>query len=123
MAIDYNAQAEARLSRMDELFRRAEAFQFEMAKLQEAYGITQTEEFSQMPVDDQQNIIDDVMNSYEASQTSVQETQEAYEDINIDDHINTDLYKEALDEVIAEHYDENKEFYDGLKQFYEENNT
>lgn len=89
MAIDYNAQAEARLSRMDELFRRAEAFQFEMAKLQEAYGITQTEEFSQMPDDDQQNIIDDVMNSYEASQTSVQETQEAYEDINIDDIINS----------------------------------
>lgn len=89
MAIDYNAQAEARLSRMDELFRRAEAFQFEMAKLQEAYGITQTEEFSQMPVDDQQNIIDDVMNSYETSQTSVQETQEAYEDINIDDIINS----------------------------------
>lgn len=89
MAIDYNAQAEARLSRMDELFRRAEAFQFEMAKLQEAYGITQTEEFSQMPVDDQQNIIDDVMNSYEASQTSVQETQEAYKDINIDDIINS----------------------------------
>jgi hypothetical protein len=89
MAIDYNAQAEARLSRMDELFRRAEAFQFEMAKLQEAYGITQTEEFSQMPVDDQQTIIDDVMNSYEASQTSVQETQEAYEDINIDDIINS----------------------------------
>lgn len=89
MAIDYNTQAEARLSRMDELFRRAEAFQFEMAKLQEAYGITQTEEFSQMPVDDQQNIIDDVMNSYEASQTSVQETQEAYEDINIDDIINS----------------------------------
>lgn len=89
MAIDYNAQAEERLSRMDELFRRAEAFQFEMAKLQEAYGITQTEEFSQMPVDDQQNIIDDVMNSYEASQTSVQETQEAYEDINIDDIINS----------------------------------
>lgn len=89
MAIDYNAQAEARLSRMDELFRRAEAFQFEMAKLQEAYGITQTEEFSQMPVDDQQNIIDDVMSSYEASQTSVQETQEAYEDINIDDIINS----------------------------------
>ena len=89
MAIDYNAQAQARLSRMDELFRRAEAFQFEMAKLQEAYGITQTEEFSQMPVDDQQNIIDDVMNSYEASQTSVQETQEAYEDINIDDIINS----------------------------------
>lgn len=48
---------------------------------------------------------------------------EKAKDINIDDHINTDLYKEALDEVIAEHYDENKEFYNGLKQFYEENNT
>ena len=89
MAIDYNAQAEARLSRMDELFRRAEAFQFEMAKLQEAYGLTQKEEFTQMPVDEQQNIIDNVMSSFEASQDSIDETQEAYEDINIDDIINS----------------------------------
>ena len=89
MAIDYNAQAEARLSRMDELFRRAEAFQFEMAKLQEAYGMTQKEEFTRMPVDEQQNIIDNVMSSFEASQESIDETQEAYEDINIDDIINS----------------------------------
>ena len=89
MAIDYNAQAEARLSRMDELFRRAEAFQFEMAKLQEAYGMTQKEELTQMPVDEQQNIIDNVMSSFEASQESIDETQEAYEDINIDDIINS----------------------------------
>ena len=89
MAIDYNAQEEARLSRMDELFLPEEAYKFEREKLQEAYGITQTEEFSQIPVDDQQNIIDDVMKSYETSQTSVQETQEAYEDINIDDIINS----------------------------------
>lgn len=89
MAIDYNAQAEARLSRMDELFRRAEAFQFEMAKLQEAYGMTQKEEFTQMPVDEQQNIINNVMSSFEASQDSIDETQEAYEDINIDDIINS----------------------------------
>lgn len=89
MAIDYNAQAEARLSRMDELFRRAEAFQFEMAKLQEAYGMTQKEEFTQMPVDEQQNIIDNVMSSFEASQESIDETQEAYEDIDIDDIINS----------------------------------
>ena len=89
MAIDYNAQAEARLSRMDELFRRAEAFQFEMAILQEAYGMTQKEEFTQMPVDEQQNIIDNVMSSFEASQESIDETQEAYEDINIDDIINS----------------------------------
>ena len=48
---------------------------------------------------------------------------EKAKNINIEDHVNTDLYKEALDEVIAAHYDENKEFYDELKKFFEENNT
>lgn len=46
---------------------------------------------------------------------------EKAKDIKIEDHINTDLYKEALDEVIDEHYTEDKEFYDGLKKFFEEN--
>lgn len=47
---------------------------------------------------------------------------EKAKEININDHVNVDLYKEALDEVIEKHYDENKAFYDGLKQFYSENN-
>lgn len=42
--------------------------------------------------------------------------------IDINDHVNTDLYLEALEEVIAKHYDENPAFYDGLKQFHSENN-
>ena len=41
--------------------------------------------------------------------------------INIEDHINTDIYEEALAEVIAEHGDEDPEFYDRMQQFYEEN--
>ena len=40
--------------------------------------------------------------------------------INIEDHINTDIYEEALAEVIAEHGDEDPEFYDRMQQFYEE---
>lgn len=42
--------------------------------------------------------------------------------INIEDHINTDLYKEALDECVEEYYDEDPEFYDGRVAFFEENN-
>ncbi len=42
--------------------------------------------------------------------------------INIEDHINTDIYKEALDECIAEYHDEDPEFYDGRLEFFKENN-
>lgn len=42
--------------------------------------------------------------------------------INIEDHINTDLYKSALDECVEEYYDEDPEFYDGRIAFFEENN-
>lgn len=41
---------------------------------------------------------------------------------NIDDHINTTLYKEALDEVIAKYGSEDKEEYDKILAFYKENN-
>lgn len=41
--------------------------------------------------------------------------------INIEDHINTDIYEEALAEVIAEHGDEDLDFYERMQQFYEEN--
>lgn len=41
--------------------------------------------------------------------------------INIEDHINTELYKEALDECVAEYHDEDPDFYDGRVKFFEEN--
>lgn len=47
---------------------------------------------------------------------------EQSKDIDILDHINTDLYKDALDEVIAEHGSEDPEFYDGMLKYYNENN-
>lgn len=43
--------------------------------------------------------------------------------IRIEDHVNTELYKEAMEEVIAEYGDEDPEFYNGLRTFFEENNT
>ncbi len=43
-------------------------------------------------------------------------------EIDILDHINTDLYKAALDEVMAKHGSEDPEFYDRLLKFYEEQN-
>ncbi len=47
---------------------------------------------------------------------------EKAKDIDILDHINTDLYKAALDEVIEEYGSEDPEFYEKLLKFYEENN-
>lgn len=44
------------------------------------------------------------------------------ENINIEDHINVELYKEALDECVAEYHDEDPEFYDGRIEFFEANN-
>ena len=48
---------------------------------------------------------------------------EGSESINIEDHINTELYKTALDEVIAEHYDEYPDFFDERLEFFAEYNT
>lgn len=48
-------------------------------------------------------------------------TDEAKE-INIEDYIALDLYKEALDEAYEEYYDEDPEFWDGMMEFYEEHN-
>lgn len=48
--------------------------------------------------------------------------EKAASEINIEDHINIDLYKEALDECIEEHYEEDPEFYDGRVAFFEGNN-
>ena len=42
-------------------------------------------------------------------------------EINIEDHINTDIYEQALSEVIAEHGDEDPEFYESVQTFYNEN--
>lgn len=47
---------------------------------------------------------------------------EGAKDINVEDHINTELYKEALDELIKERRDEDPEYYDEMLKSYEEHN-
>lgn len=83
--MDYNSQMKARLTRMNDLFLRAEAFQFELNKLKEAYGLTQSETFHELPIETQQETINTVRESYDNIQTPMQETQDVYDDIDIDD--------------------------------------
>ncbi len=47
---------------------------------------------------------------------------EKAKDINIEDYIATDIYKEALDEAYEEYYDEDPEYWDRMIAFYEEHN-
>ncbi|AKL96572.1 ABC-type nitrate/sulfonate/bicarbonate transport system, periplasmic component [Clostridium aceticum] len=47
---------------------------------------------------------------------------EKAKNIDILDHINIDLYKAALDEIIEEYGSKDPEFYERLQKFYEENN-
>lgn len=48
---------------------------------------------------------------------------EEAKNINIEDYIATDIYKEALDEACEEYRDEDPDFWDGLQTFYEEHNA
>lgn len=47
---------------------------------------------------------------------------EKAKDINIDDHINTELYVQALKETTEEYGKDNPKFYEKLQMFYDENN-
>ena len=47
---------------------------------------------------------------------------EKKEGVRVEDHINVELYKAALDEVVAEHRHEDPGFYDRMVAFYNENN-
>ena len=43
-------------------------------------------------------------------------------DYDLDSHINVELYKAALDELVAERRDEDPAFYDGRVEFFKANN-
>lgn len=43
--------------------------------------------------------------------------------INLKEHVRVDIYKEALDEVIAEVGDEDPEYWEGVVKYFEENNS
>ena len=47
---------------------------------------------------------------------------EKAKDINIDDHINTELYEQALTETTEKYGKDDPDFYDKMKTFYDENN-
>ena len=81
---DYNAQMESRLARMDALFQRADAFMEQLNQLRKAYGLTQNEEFHKLPVEAQQATVETIRETYDAVEPTMNETQDAYNDIDID---------------------------------------
>lgn len=81
---DYNAQMEGRLASMDALFKRADAFMEQLNQLREMYGITQNEDFHELPVVEQQEVVETVRETYDAVKPTMAETQDAYNDIDID---------------------------------------
>ena len=48
--------------------------------------------------------------------------QDTAKDINIEDHIDTSIYEEALAQCIEKYGDEDPEFWNGLKTFFDEHN-
>ena len=46
----------------------------------------------------------------------------AAKDYDLDSHINIELYKAALDELISERRDEDPAFYDGRAEFFKAHN-
>ena len=81
---DYNAQMESRMTRMDALFQRADAFMEQLNQLRAAYGLTQDEEFHQLPVEEQQEAVETIRETYDAVEPTMNEAKEAYNDIDID---------------------------------------
>ncbi len=68
--------------------------------------------------------VDPLKNSVERAWNILDKTgflDENAKDINIDDHINTELYEEALTEATEKYGDEDPEFYEEMRTFFEEN--
>ena len=77
------------------------------------------------------NVTEDYLNSYmnnEHFRISVDPLKtgflsDGWENIKVDDHIQTELYKEALDEAEKDYGSENPEFYKKMQDFYTEHNA
>lgn len=70
--------------------------------------------------------VDPLKNSVERAWDILDKTgflDEKAKEINIDDHMNTELYEEALGEAAELYGDEAPEFYEEMKVFFEENNA
>lgn len=86
MTINHNQLMNERLERMNELFRRAEAFQFEMDNLRESYGLVTD---ATQPQEVREEAIEKFTESFESVDTAITETRDVYDDIDIDDIINS----------------------------------
>lgn len=94
------------------------ASQIDIEKDQIAHYLMDEKHF-QLNLDPAKNIVSRAW--YYLDETGIMDENSKVTDL--EDHIDVTLYKEVLDEVMAEHYDEDPAFYDKQVAFYEEGNT
>ncbi|MCI2058067.1 MAG: ABC transporter substrate-binding protein [Oscillibacter sp.] len=104
-----------------------EAHKDEAVKLQ-AKAIDATEEYvSAYMLNDHYKVsVDPLKNSVIRAWGILDKTgflSDSAKDIKIEDHVNTDLYEEALSEATKKYGSEDPDFYSRMQSFYQENNT
>lgn len=94
--------------------------------LAEAIGASEDKVKSYLLNDNYVPSVDPVKNSVIETWNVMVETgfidEEAAKSVNVEDHINTTYYKEALDELLAESSGSDKSFYEERETFFKENN-
>ena len=81
---DYNSKMNQRLETLDELHSRAERFLFEIQKLQEAWCLATAPNIAEVPVEQRVDIAQDVKQQLETVETTMNDTKDAYQNIDID---------------------------------------
>ena len=81
---DYNSKMNQRLETLDELHSRAERLLFEIQKLQEAWGLATAPNIAEVPVEQRVDIAQDVKQQLETVETTMNDTKDAYQNIDID---------------------------------------
>lgn len=81
---DYNSKMNQRLETLDELHSRAERFLFAIQKLQEAWGLATSPNIAEVPVEQRVDIAQDVKQQLETVETTMNDTKDAYQNIDIE---------------------------------------
>lgn len=83
--MNYNEIMEERLRRVEALFQRVTTLQYDLLQLREAVKDAQRPEIVDYPAFEQQQVVTHLDDVYKSVGTSIDNTKNAYEDIDIDE--------------------------------------
>ena len=83
--MNYNEIMEERLRRVEALFQRVTTLQYDLLQLREAVKDAQRPEIIDYPAFEQQQVVEHLDDVYRSVGTSIDNTKNAYEDIDIDE--------------------------------------